>query len=173
MKNFSCLLLLVFCQFTQAENSQSEFFEQLSKLCGKTFVGKTVYPDDPQHAFAGKKLVMNVKSCTDEEIRIPFQVGEDKSRTWILTKTPKGLLFKHDHRYPDGKSHKLTMYGGYANDQGTAHQQFFPADEETHQLVPEGKTNVWSIIIDPVANRFIYDLQRHNKPRYQAQFDIR
>lgn len=165
-------LILIAFEFAYAENSQVTFFKQISAFCGKTFLGETVFPNDPEHSFAGKKLVMHVKTCSENEIRIPFKVGEDTSRTWIISKTPRGLLFKHDHRHADGTPHKLTMYGGYANDQGNRNQQFFPADKQTHQLVPEGKTNVWSLIIDPTNKRFIYDLKRHNKPRYQAHFSI-
>ena len=172
MKSTIGFLILIACDFAFAENSQVTFFNQISTFCGKTFLGETVFPDDPKHSFAGKKLVMHVKTCSENEIRIPFKVGEDTSRTWILSKTPQGLLFKHDHRHADGTPHKLTMYGGYANDLGNHNQQFFPADKQTHQLVPEGKTNVWSLIIDPINKRFIYDLKRHNKPRYQAHFSI-
>jgi hypothetical protein len=39
---------------------------------------------------------MKIETCTDTEIRISFRVGEDKSRTWIITLDEKGLLFNHD-----------------------------------------------------------------------------
>jgi len=44
--------------------------------------------------------------CSDKEIRIPFRVGEDKSRTWILSLDDRGLLFRHDHRHADGTPEK-------------------------------------------------------------------
>ena len=53
-------------------------------------------------------------------------VGEDRSRTWILTLSEKGLLFKHDHRHPDGTPDKITMYGGWAAEGGTAYLNVFP-----------------------------------------------
>jgi len=150
-----------------------EFFQTLKLLCGKQMIGKTVYPDDPEHDFANKKLVMEVTSCTDNEIRIPFRVGEDTSRTWIFTLNPQGLLLKHDHRYKDGTPHKLTMYGGWADDKGTASKQSFPADKETYILVPEGKTNIWTVSYDPSNKQFVYYLTRHKKPRYKAVFEFK
>jgi len=156
-----------------ANSGHQQFFDHLKKHCGKTYFGETIFPDDPGDAFAGKTLVMHIKSCTDSQIKIPFKVGDDSSRTWILTLTDAGLLFKHDHRHEDGTPHELTMYGGYANSMGTEFSQYFPADKETHQLVPEGKTNVWQLTIDPANNQFIYYLERHSKPRYKAVFHLR
>ena len=33
---------------------------------------------------------MHVRSCTPTEIRVPFHVGEDRSRTWVITRTDGG-----------------------------------------------------------------------------------
>ena len=68
---------------------------------------------DPADAsFTGQRLVMDVRQCTDDEIRIPFHVGKDRSRTWVISRTATGLRLKHDHRHEDGTSDALTMYGG-------------------------------------------------------------
>ncbi len=155
-----------------AQNHKDVFFENISKLCGHSYNGKTLFPNDPTHAFAGKTLTIKIAECTDREIRIPFKVGKDTSRTWILSKTEKGLLFKHDHRHEDGTPHDVTLYGGYASTQGTTMIQSFPADKQTHQLVPEGKTNVWTLSLNEADNTLTYFLERHNKPRYKAVFDL-
>ena len=88
--------------------AQKAFFKKLKKMCGKTFEGATEFPTNADHPLVGKRLLMKVESCADTEIRIPFQVGEDKSRTWIITLGGKGLLFKHDHRHADGTPDKIT-----------------------------------------------------------------
>src|SRR3712207_8407608 len=62
-------------------------------------------PISPSPDFAGKRLVMHVRDCSPNEVRIPFHVGEDRSRTWIVTRTAAGLRLKHDHR--DRKSTRL------------------------------------------------------------------
>jgi len=158
--------LIVSCTHKPANS----FFHEFSQFCGQTFEGKTVFPDDPGKDFAGKKLVMHVAKCTDSEIRVPFKVGENTSRTWVISRTDKGLLLKHDHRHADGTPDEVTMYGGYANSQSSAFIAHFEADEATAKMLPEAKTNVWTLEIK--NKQFIYYLKRHNKPRYKAVFDI-
>ncbi|NVJ66065.1 MAG: hypothetical protein HWE16_06225 [Gammaproteobacteria bacterium] len=153
-------------------STQTQFYQNLMQLCGKTFVGETIYPEDPSHDFAGKKLVAHFKSCSPQEIRIPFTVGEDKSRTWIISNTNKGLLLKHDHRHKDGTPDEITMYGGYAGkykeSNGSELSQHFLADEHTATLIPAAASNVWTLAYDPQKEQLTYYLERHQKPRYKA-----
>lgn len=149
-------------------SNQRLFFANLRKLCGAQLDGATEFPQDPKHDFAGKKLVMSVQTCSESEIRIPFRVGEDTSRTWIISLNEKGLLLKHDHRHADGTPDKVTMYGGWAAPGGTARQQRFAADEETAKLIPEASTNVWTLAIGEGGNGFTYALERHRQLRYKA-----
>ena len=116
---------------------------------------------------------MKIETCTDTEIRIPFWVGEDKSRTWIITLNNKGLLFKHDHRHADGTPDKITNYGGFAADNGTKLIQKFPADADTAKLIPEAATNVWTLQTDERKKRFMYQLERDDKLRYRAFFKLK
>lgn len=149
------------------------FFENLRKLCGKRFDGATEFPkDEPGHPLAGKKLTISVEQCSDHEIRIPLQAGEDKSRTWILTLREGRLLLKHDHRHADGTPDKVTMYGGWAAE-GDANRQRFPADSDTATLIPEAATNVWTLEIDAAKEQLIYALERHGQPRYKAAFNLK
>lgn len=151
----------------------SIFFQNVRKLCGQRFDGATEFPkDDPEHALAGKKLTISVEQCSDNEIRIPLQAGEDKSRTWILTLRDGRLLLKHDHRHADGTPDKVTMYGGWAVE-GAANWQRFAADSETAKLIPEAATNVWTLEIDSAKEQFLYALERHGQPRYKAVFSLR
>ncbi len=156
-----------------AKEPHEAFFKNLTKLCGQRFEGATEFPPDPNHPLAGKKLVMAVESCGKNEIRIPFHVGEDKSRTWILTLSDKGLLFKHDHRHADGTPDRVTMYGGWAAPDGTSHKQSFPADADTAKLIPEAITNVWTLEIFPDKQQFTYYLERNNEARYRARFNLK
>lgn len=153
---------------SEGTDARAAFFSNVKALCGRTFEGATQFPDDPNHDFAGKRLVATVASCSDTEIRIPFHVGEDTSRTWILTLGENGLLIKHDHRHADGTPDEITMYGGWATSAGTAHRQYFEADDETKKLIPEAATNVWMIEIDLAKQELVYYLERHAEPRYRA-----
>ena len=148
------------------------FFQNLRTLCGARLEGATEFPDDPKHPLAGKKLTISVERCSEREIRIPLQAGEDKSRTWILTLSEKGLLLKHDHRHADGTPDEVTMYGGWATE-GGARRQRFAADEETAKLIPDAATNVWTIEIDTARQRLTYELERHAQPRYKAVFHLK
>lgn len=169
------LLMLLPCPAQASDKvtpDQKEFFTALQSLCGATFEGATEFPDDPKHPLGGKKLVLNVQTCSDSELRIPLHAGEDKSRTWVITLTPDGLLLKHDHRHEDGTPDAVTMYGGLALPGGSATRQRFAADAETAKLIPDAATNIWTIEIDPDGKRLIYALERHNAPRYRAAFSL-
>lgn len=145
---------------------RQEFFERLAALCGAVYEGTSSFPEEGD--FAGKLLVAEIADCDDNEIRVPFGVAEDTSRTWIVRYDDEGLLLKHDHRHPDGTPDEITMYGGWATEDGTALSQSFPADAHTRQLLPEAATNVWSLTIDPAAGTLTYYLERHGEPRFEA-----
>ena len=150
--------------------SEEAFFETMRTFCGEEFYGETTYIIDPDDEMADAELYIHVAECDENEIRIPFHVDDNTSRTWILTMDDEGLLFKHDHRHEDGRPEDITNYGGYADHRGNAHRQYFPADEETAEMIPEAESNVWMIEVDLEEMKLIYDLQRHNEPRYRAEF---
>lgn len=147
------------------------FFDSLSKLCGARFEGKSVFPADdaPGNVFAKKKLVATVVSCTSDEIRVPFSVGGDRSRTWIIKRTPTGLELLHDHRHADGTPDEVTMYGGPSIDAGTPNAQSFSSTAHTHKVFPGSETNIWTLSIEPNDAGLIYNLERHGKPRMRAE----
>lgn len=151
-----------------AGEKQDAFFARLSSLCGATFEGASVFPQDAADAFAGKKLVAHVASCKADEIRIPFAVGADKSRTWIIERKA-ALTLKHDHRHEDGTPDAVTMYGGAANDSGSGDAQSFMADAHTAKLIPAALTNVWTISLSPDGRTLTYYLERDAKPRFKAE----
>lgn len=156
----------------EEDNPQLSFFNALSSLCGERFEGKMTFPTEGQDSFAGKLLVATVKSCTDTEIRIPFHVGENRSRTWLITKTAKGLQLKHDHRHEDGTPDEINMYGGLANDRGSHLSQSFEADTHTATIIPAASTNVWSMILSDDKRMLTYHLERHNAPRFSAELHM-
>ena len=56
-----------------------KFWKSLQTLCGKAFAGMVAADTANSPDFAGKALVMHVRSCGKDRIRIPFFVGDD----WI------------------------------------------------------------------------------------------
>jgi hypothetical protein len=161
--------------------SASAFFAGLLALCGQAFEGRMTTDDPADTAMGAQRLVMHVRECSDDEIRIPFHVGADRSRTWVITRTATGLRLKHDHRHDDGSSDVLTMYGGDTVTAGSARRQDFPADAESIALFTrEGRavsnTNTWTLELEP-GRRFAYGLSRPaagNNParRFRVVFDL-
>src|SRR5687768_17874448 len=92
---------------------QEAFWAALRAHCGRAYEGRVALSTGSagDTAMAGKRLVMHVRECSPGEIRIPFHVGDDRSRTWVITRTPGGLRLKHDHRHEDGQPDSITQYG--------------------------------------------------------------
>jgi hypothetical protein len=155
------------------------FMARIAEHCGKAYGGRIAVnepkvDDDP---FAGQALVMHVRGCSEKELRIPFHVGEDRSRTWILTRTYDGIRLKHDHRHEDGSEDAVTMYGGETANRGTAVRQEFPVDRDSVRLferegLAASTNNVWAIEIEP-GERFVYELARPGTERlFRVEFDL-
>ena len=161
---------------TMAPTPQDQFFSRLSALCGKAFEGRIASPPvEADSSFAGKRLVMHVRECSANTIRIPFHVGEDRSRTWVITRTPAGLRLKHDHRHEDGSEDALTQYGGDTVGSGAAQRQEFPADQFSKDMfirgnIPQSVTNVWAMEVQP-PRMFAYELRRPNR-FFRVEFDL-
>ena len=168
MKSLTRSLSLLFFFVGVAQADGEQFMQNLKNLCGSKFQGEMTYPEDGQDDFAGKLLVATLSSCVENEVRIPFVVGEDKSRTWIVSATADGLQLKHDHRHKDGTPDKITNYGGTVHSVGTPYSQSFPADGFTARLIPEAATNVWTLTFSKDFSELTYHLTRHDKPRFTA-----
>ncbi len=156
---------------TEPAATQEAFWDAIAKHCGKAYAG-TFESETVPEAFAGKELKMYVMSCEENVIKIPFYVGEDRSRTWVLTKTDSGILLKHDHRLEDGTPDEETMYGGHTSHGGADNVQFFPADQETVDMIPGAGANLWWITIDDY--HYSYNLRRVTGPNlFSVVFDLK
>jgi len=162
----------------RADSSAADaFLARIAKHCGQAFAGRIVAnePKPEKDAFDGQTLVMHVRECRDGQIRIPFHVGEDRSRTWVLTRTPSGLRLKHDHRHADGTPDAVTMYGGDTTSPGNELRQAFPVDAESRAMFEREKltvslTNTWAMEIEP-GLLFRYELSRPGR-LFQVDFDL-
>lgn len=183
MANLRPLFLLFLCACSApvprvSSGPQAEFWGALGVLCGKSFEGriaaKTGGGSGPD-PFEGKRLVMHVRQCSEGEVRVPFHVGEDRSRTWVFTKTASGLRLKHDHRHEDGSPDKATMYGGDTSGPGSAERQSFPADAHSKEMfvrdaIPQAVENVWVVGLVP-SKTFSYALTRPGR-EFRVEFDL-
>lgn len=160
---FSFLLFFQSEIYSQEVIAVDAFWNTLKMHCGKAYIGEIIEAPANDN-FRDKKLVMHVRACDSNTIQIPFFVGDDKSRTWVLTKKDDRILLKHDHRQSDGKPDSITMYGGNTNSVGTPGVQIFTADQETATLIPAAAANVWWITIDDTS--FTYNLRRIGSTRF-------
>lgn len=150
------------------------FFSSLASLCGKAFAGTVTIDNQGPSSMSEKPLVMHVRQCSEQQLQIPFHVGDDASRTWIITKTGSGLSLKHDHRHADGSYSESTMYGGHTQDAGWPQVQSFPADQYSKALfarrgIPQSSSNIWQMYIYPDV--FTYRLIREGR-EFRVDFDL-
>nr|WP_297309713.1 hypothetical protein [uncultured Flavobacterium sp.] len=147
------------------------FLEQFKPFVGQYFEGEIIQGAKDGDGFTGKRLLMQVKSYNDREVKIPFYVGDDKSRTWILTYSNNVIGLKHDHRHQDGSADEFTFYGGTATNEGSNSIQVFPADNETCQMIDYACQNVWWITMD--GTTYTYNLRRIGSDRvFSVKFDL-
>ncbi len=148
-----------------------QFWQKLKQHCGKTYQGTITNGATVNDSFSGKKLVMHILSCSKDQLLIPFNVGENRSRTWILTKEHDRIKLKHDHRHEDGTNDAVTMYGGTSTNTGLPGIAVFPADQITIKTIPAAATNVWWMTINDTT--FTYNLRRIGSERlFTVTFDI-
>ena len=150
--------------------AQRAFWQRLQSLCGRAFQGRLTESNASDSIFARSAVVMHVRECSPAEVRIPLHVGEDRSRTWVITPIAGGLRLKHDHRHRDGIEDSVTQYGGDTRDGGTETRQDFHADSLTASLIPAARTNIWTMEITP-GSTFAYGLRREGR-RFRVVFDL-
>lgn len=172
MMRIALLIVVLAASRAVSASPLDAYWENLTSLCGKAFAGQLIIHPEGETGFVDKSLVMHVRDCSAERIRIPFMVGDDRSRTWVLTRKGDRIELKHDHRHEDGTPEDSTMYGGTSTNEGRAQEQYFPADEQTRQVIEAAFSNVWVMRVEP-GQTFTYGLWRLGTPRvFQVDFDL-
>lgn len=169
-------LLLLATPALAEQQPQDAFWDALNSLCGQAHPGRLVsYDEDMDAGWLPETLAMHVRRCDDAQIHIPLFVGEDRSRTWILTRLADGLRLKHDHRKEDGSEDSMTWYGGRTSDPGRSWRQAFPVDDYSRALFhAEGLDasidNIWYMEVVP-GSHFAYGLTRPGR-HLRVEFDL-
>jgi len=186
-KIFAGLLIFVFAcgnpgQQSSIENIETPsaiksevhqaFIDNLAKLCGKSFAGEQLYRSHHGDSWAHRSMIMHVTFCGNDRVHIPFHIDDDHSRTWMFVAEDGKLRFKHQHLHDDGTPEEGSMYGGYADDNGTAFVQYFPADEYTGQVIEGGSGNLWIVSIAEDFSYYSYRLDRDGEKRFELLFDL-
>ncbi len=156
----------------------AEFLAAVAGMCGNAYGGRIVAnePVQPDDAFEGQALVMHVRTCEPERVLVPFHVGDNHSRTWVLTQHGDRLRLKHDHRHEDGSEDELTQYGGDSTTPGTATRQEFPVDQFSIDLFTRtnrtaSNDNTWAMEVVP-GQTFTYELARPTGRLFRVEFDL-
>jgi hypothetical protein len=149
--------------------AQRAFFENLRALCGRTFGGRTILAPVTDRTFEPARLFMVVEECERDEIRVPFIVGGDDSRTWVFQMRDDGLTFFHEHVRPDGTPHDVSGFGGHASDDGSPIFQSFP-DFWATEATPAAEHRIWRLRFDHENDLFVYYLDRGGLPAYRLVF---
>ncbi len=178
MKKFAVIFMfgLGACVSTaKPANPADTFFERMSTLCGKSFAGKLVAGNESDASFATADLRAHARECSEREIRIAFDVGDDRSRTWIITRTERGLRLKHRHMLKDRTEDPVSQYGGDTASVGSAARQEFPVDDYSKAMfTKEGRTvsntNVWAFEVEP-GTALVYELARPGR-LFRVSFDL-
>ncbi|MCC5855262.1 MAG: hypothetical protein JJU10_06210 [Idiomarina sp.] len=158
------------------EDPRDAFFNALAAHCGNSYEGAVSIGDPAlDDEWINSRIVIEVKECHENRIRVPLHVGDDHSRTWVFIRTATGLTLKHDHRLEDGSHDPVTWYGGSTFNPGTAVSQSFPADDFSRILFAEhGLTasidNTW-IVKFPDSNTLRYRLVRDDR-EFQVDVDL-
>ena len=152
---------------------QDEFMANLRSHCGKAYAGKLVSDDAADQDMKNLPMVMQV-NCATDAIRIPFSVGDNRSRTWVFIKIETGLRLKHQHNHEDGSEDVVSQYGGDTVGTGAASRQEFPVDAFSIALfLKEGLdvsiSNVWAVEITPTV--YAYELIRENR-HFRVEFNL-
>lgn len=178
---FSLVLILFVSTLIKSQNNQKSLFENevhvdfvanLASLCGKSFSGEQMYRSHHGESWAGRSMIMHVTVCNDDKVHIPFHVDDDHSRTWMFIAEDGKLRFRHQHLHEDGTHEEGSMYGGYADEKGTALVQYFPADAYTGTVIEGGGGNLWTVAMDKDLTWFSYRLDRDGEKRFEILFDL-
>ena len=174
---------------TPQHRAQTTFFEALSSYCGQAFEGRVISSQEADADWRKETLVMHVAECSEDEIRIPLSVGDDRSRTWVVGWYEGNLRLKHIHRHKDGTLDDVTWYGGNANAKtamwnddpamGVGGRIDFPVDDESKANFLDNDldvsvNNTWSLgLMKDIT--FTYGLSRPEDVDgrdFRAAFDL-
>ncbi len=148
------------------------FLNNVAQLCGQSFAGRETFIADGRESWAHKNFVMLVTVCEDNRVHVPFHLDDDHSRTWMFIVEDGRLRFRHDHRHADGTPEEITMYGGYADGDGTSLLQSFPADDYTCEMLPTACNAIWRVFLSEDLSTFSYQLMYGEELLFEGAFDI-
>jgi hypothetical protein len=145
---------------------------ELWGACGRAFAGSAAGGEGDPLLPRGE-LVLHVARCTPAEIRLAVLNGPDRSRGWVLSRSPGGLRLMHLHRGPDGREARASRYGGVGQPGEWAGGVDFPADSLTSALLPHAAADVWTLTVEPEGGLSYRRRRGTTEPDFHAGFNLR
>lgn len=154
---------------------QQQFIAAFRPYCGQAYAAKIMEDNQPSPAW-DHPLIVHVRDCEDAVIRMPLHVGDDRSRTWVLTLQEDFIDFQHIHLHENGSPDAVSPYGGRTLEAGTSTEQNFPADPASQALFIENGlnvsvNNVWTVDF-PDEHTLRYRLRRPGR-LFEVHTDLR
>jgi hypothetical protein len=151
-------------------------WDAVQDRCGQAFAGKIISNAAADDAGRAEEIIMHLSECSDTVIRIPLHVGDNHSRTWILTKLDSGFELRHDHRHEDGSEDAVSQYGGASRSDISALRQEFPADAQTKAVfdaadISVSNANVWAMEYNEFRESLTYEMARPNRD-FRIEFSL-
>ncbi len=150
------------------------FWKTLQPACGKLLPGDMLSRRSADRDWRRAGVSLDVVECSREGVRMVLAVGDDRSRSWILTPQDGGILFRIDRA--EGTGPGVTGYGGLSTEGADAMRQIFPTDDVTKEIFTERNLvlaldNVWSLTLDPESGHLTYEVERTSGGR-KMRFDL-
>jgi len=152
--------------------AQAGFWANLHQLCGARLEGRELFSAAGRDRWAERAMHLDFAHCDDREIRVPFRVDEDTSRTWLLQVEGARLRLRHQHLEADGTPEAHNLYGGYADPEGSAWMQHFPADAYTEEHLGDGLARVWTLSLSEDLRTLRYGLRYAGDLVFEAAFTV-
>ena len=154
--------------------AQTAFMQAFEPFCGHAYAARIIEDSAPSPDW-DHPLVVHIRDCEDSVVRMPLHVGDDRSRTWVLTLHPDFIDFQHYHLQQDGSPDDVSPYGGKTLDTGTATRQSFPVDEASKALfiangLDVSVANTWTIEF-PDGQTMRYQLSRPGR-LFEVEVDL-
>jgi hypothetical protein len=144
---------------------QDAFWATLQALCESAASGKLLQaPEGDTQIDPDAPLVVHFWECSDDELRFPLHVAENRSRTWVFIRHDDHLELRHDHRHEDGTEESNTWYGATTLAEGTPLRQEFVTERG-------GMSGGWRVEVEP-GQRFTYGTIRNGEWRHHLEFDL-
>jgi hypothetical protein len=138
------------------------FWRRMELACGQAYAGTVTESSRADSAVRGATVILHLRSCEPNAIRAALHVGTDRSRTFALIRSLRGLQLMYETHRRDGTAMSVSHSAAVARDSGAVGRQEFVAADGADR---------WSLEI--VWRDHITYSRRGPEESLHMQFDLR